>query len=98
VSNLKNGHRERAVKRAFRARCQAAGSACWICRQPIDYAAKPQTPESFEPDHHHPVKTHPHLAYEPTNLRPSHCRCNRSRRDDPPPTAMWVRADWGGAA
>jgi hypothetical protein len=98
MSNLRNGHRERNVKRDFRARCQAAGAPCWICRQPIDYAAKPQTPNAFEPDHYWPVKTHQHLAYDPGNLRPSHSRCNRSRHDAAPPTGEWVRADWGGVA
>lgn len=53
---------------------------CWLCRQPIDYTAAPQTPDAFEPDHFHPRKTHPELSIDPANLRPSHCSCNRSRQ------------------
>lgn len=59
---------------------------CWLCGQPIDYNAKPQTPDAFEPDHVHPKKTHPHLAEDPGNIRASHSRCNRSRgARDPKP-------------
>jgi len=94
VSNLNNGHRERRLKHEFRARCQAAKLPCWICRAPIDYTARPQTPDSFEPDHYRPVKTHSAMGYDMSNLRPSHSRCNRSRQADPPPTSPWVRADW----
>ena len=94
MSNLRNGSLERKVKREFRAQCRAWRPVCWRCRQPIDYEAPPQTPESFEPDHYHPVSTHPHLAYDITNLRPSHCKCNRERGNTPPEQGRWVPADW----
>lgn len=94
MSNLRNGHRERMLKREFRARCQAARLPCWICRAPIDYHARPQSPNAFEPDHYHPVRTRRELGYDMSNLRPSHSRCNRSRQADPPPTTRWVRANW----
>ncbi len=94
MSNLNNGNRERAIKREFRARCEGVNAACWQCRQPIDYLARAQTPNAFEADHYHPVSTHPHLGYDMSNLRPSHCRCNRSRQAGPPPTSQWIRADW----
>lgn len=94
MSNLKNGHAERKVKGEFRARCKASRARCWLCHQAIDYDAPPQTPEAFEPDHYHPVSTHRHLAYDITNLRPSHCRCNRSRCNTPPEQGKWVPANW----
>lgn len=94
MSNLRNGSLERKVKREFRQRCKATRAVCWLCRQPIDYSAAPQTPEAFEPDHYHPVESHPHLAYDMTNLRPSHCRCNRARQDTPPEQRRWVQPDW----
>lgn len=57
------------------------GARCWICGGRIDYAAKPQTPFAYEPDHVEPVERRPDLAYELSNIRPSHCKCNRSRGD-----------------
>lgn len=55
-------------------------SPCWICGGAIDYTAKPSTtPESWEPDHKHSVKTHPELAEVPENIFPSHKSCNRSK-------------------
>jgi hypothetical protein len=99
MSNLNNGHRERKLKREFRAQCQAANRTCHICRQSIDYAAPPQTPNAFEPDHLYPVSVRPDLAYDVTFWRPSHCSCNRSRQAAPPAAeGEWVRADWGGVA
>lgn len=63
-------------------RDKAKGAACWICHQPIDYAAAPSsTPSSYEPDHYHDVKRHPELALCPENVRPSHKSCNRSRKN-----------------
>lgn len=72
------------LKRAFREQCEAVDTPCWLCGQPIDWSAAPQTQDAFEPDHFHPQVTHPELALDPENLRPSHMSCNRSRRDDVP--------------
>lgn len=97
MSNLRNGHRERRLKREHRRLCQSARLPCWICGEAIDYSAPPQSRDAFESDHVHPVKTHPHLAYMASNLRPSHSSCNRSRGAAPVDTAttgQWVRADW----
>ena len=55
-------------------------SKCWICGGAIDYGAKPSsTPDSWEPDHRHSVKSHPELAEVPENVMPSHKSCNRSK-------------------
>lgn len=52
---------------------------CWICRQPINYAAKANSSDAFEVDHIKPLSTHPHLAEEPTNLASVHSLCNRAK-------------------
>ncbi|MBO0676827.1 HNH endonuclease [Mycolicibacterium sp. S2-37] len=67
---------------------------CVHCRQPIDYSAPRNHPESFEADHIYPVKTHPHRAYDPTNLQPSHSKCNRERGATPYVAKKWVQPDW----
>lgn len=63
-------------------RDSATRAACWICGQPIDYAARPSTtPDSWEPDHRATRKDHPELALDPANIMPAHRRCNRARGD-----------------
>ena len=89
---INNGHRWRTIKHDFQARCRATNAPCHICHQPINWNAPPQHPEAFEPDHYYPRKTHPHLAYDPGNLRPSHSRCNRTRGDTPMPPPTWTKA------
>lgn len=54
---------------------------CWICQQPINYSAPPESDDSFSADHFHPRSTHPHLAEEPSNLRSAHLHCNKARGD-----------------
>jgi len=72
------------VKAEFREACAQVNAPCWLCGQPIDYLAAPNTPDSFDADHFYPQSTHPELAEDPNNLRPSHCSCNRSRKDGQP--------------
>ncbi|AXQ51900.1 HNH endonuclease [Gordonia phage Catfish] len=74
----------RRLKAAFRRKCADARAVCWLCGQPIDYALEHPHPYAFEPDHYHPVATHPHLAEDPANLRPSHADCNKRRGDRAP--------------
>lgn len=59
---------------------KAEGQPCWHDGQPINYDGEANTPDSFELDHVRPVKSHPELALDPGNARPSHTRCNRSRQ------------------
>jgi len=94
VNRSLRGYRWRQVAAKFRARCAAIGAPCWLCDQPIDYTARPQTESAFEADHKLPVETHPHLAFMAGNLRPSHCSCNRSRGARPVVDGPWVTADW----
>jgi len=94
LSNLRNGHRWRSIKREFFNRCRAVKATCVHCDQPIDYNAQPQSANAFEADHRLPVKSHPHLAYAISNLQPSHASCNRVRGDRPMQSSAWVPADW----
>lgn len=87
------GHRWRKLKARFKADCRNRRAPCW-CGGPIDYDAPAQSPYGFEADHYHPVATHPHLMYAYSNLRPSHCKCNRARRDAAPDERPWVKPDW----
>jgi 5-methylcytosine-specific restriction endonuclease McrA len=89
-----SGYRWRQLRARFRSQCHAAHARCWLCGGPIDWDAAPNTPASFEVDHALPRSTHPELAWEPANFRPSHVSCNRSRGHRPHPRAGWVPAAW----
>lgn len=68
------------IRPQFRTKCAEEHAPCWICNQPIDYTISDATDdEVWEPDHVHPVSTHPHLYEDPANLRASHRACNRQR-------------------
>jgi 5-methylcytosine-specific restriction endonuclease McrA len=88
------GHRWRRLRDRFRADCRNRRAPCWICRQPIDYQAPPQTPTAFEADHYKPVTTHQWLAYDYTNLRPAHVKCNRARQAKPDQHTGWIAPNW----
>lgn len=79
--------RRRGSARWLKARARAfdrdrrSGARCWICGQPIDYSLGVSTcDEAWEADHYLPVSRHPELEYDVTNVRPSHRKCNRSRK------------------
>ncbi len=62
-------------------------SKCWLCRDSIDYTAKPgTTPNSHELDHAHPVDDRPDLQEDADNFRHSHSSCNGSRGKRAPNT------------
>lgn len=73
--------RWRRLRKELYRRDRAANACCWICHQPIDYRARPGTPDAWEPDHVKDVRSFPSLAFEPSNVMPAHCSCNRSRKD-----------------
>lgn len=79
-------HQATKLSRTFKNHCQQHQAPCWLCGHPIHYTAPPTHPFSFETDHYHPRKTHPHLTLTWQNLRPAHKTCNRSRGTKPPPT------------
>lgn len=71
----------RILRRQCFERDRRLDAPCWICGEPIDYSlGQSTTRESYEADHYLDVKNHPELAHEPTNIRPSHVKCNRSRK------------------
>lgn len=90
------------LKAAFKANCRTTGAKCWLCilrgdveHADIDYSAPPQSSNAFEADHYYPWDSFPHLRYQWSNLRASHARCNRQRRNDMPgPPQAWVKPDW----
>ena len=98
MSNLRNGHRDRVLKRQHRQRCRAANLPCALCGDVIDYALPHTSPQAFQSDHRIPVSVRPDMAYMPSNLQPAHASCNKSRGTSPlesmSVSGQWVRADW----
>lgn len=85
----------RALRAQLAADYRAANAPCWLCGQAIDYDAPANDPEALDIDHVHPRSTHPHLALDPGNTRPSHCRCNRSKGvGQARPAVGAVTEDW----
>lgn len=80
MGNL-GGSRWRNLKAQALRRDMRKDARCWICGGRIDYRAEPGTPDAWEPDHIKPRSKYPELTYDITNLAPSHCSCNRSRKD-----------------
>lgn len=82
------------LRAIFRAECAdpeqtnwdgSTGQACcWLCGKPINYDLRHGHPEAWELDHAWPVSTHPALAEDPANFRPSHADCNQRRGDRAP--------------
>jgi len=76
------------LRAVFLDECKEANAPCWLCGQPIDYRIPHNDPvtgavnrEAFELDHAYPRSTHPELAEDPSNFRPSHRACNLKRSD-----------------
>ena len=92
----RSGYRYRTERTRFKHRCQQSGAPCWRCGRPIDYNLRHPAPMAFELDHYHPVITHRHLIYDPTNFRPAHARCNHTKLTVPDAgqQTTWKRADW----
>lgn len=82
-------------RKLFRARCEEEHARCWLCGQPIDYAAPVGHVDSFELDHFYTVSAHPELQEDPANFRPAHMLCNRQRGDGPPmPSLGSLSRNW----
>lgn len=79
VSDPRCTRRWRVLRESLFLRDKKANAKCWICGQAIDYRAAAGTPDSWEPDHVVPVTSRPDLAFDPGNIKPAHCSCNRSR-------------------
>ena len=79
-----HSRRYQEMRAELKAIWRTANAPCWLCGQPIAWDGSKNEPDSFELDHAQPRKTHPHLALDRTNARPSHHRCNRSRGTSAP--------------
>lgn len=71
--------RQRANQVGLRAAAERVAAECWLCHQPIDYAADASSDNSFSADHVMPYADHPELREDPANLAPAHLGCNRRR-------------------
>lgn len=89
VQVIVGGRSERTIEQCVRRGTLHAGCA----GNPIDYDAPANAAESYEADHFHSVSTHPQLANDPENLRPSHSGCNRSRGNKAIDTDTWVQSE-----
>lgn len=80
----------------FTAECKKTRPKCWLCRQEIDYDLDYDASNSgyFQVDHYYPISTHPALAADPNNLRPSHAGCNRERGNGVPLVLDNCSRDW----
>lgn len=94
ASHERGGYRWRKIAAKFKTECQRRNDQCWLCREPIDYDAPPQTASAFEADHYRPASTHPQLALIMGNLRASHSSCNRSRGTKTVESNEWVAANF----
>lgn len=80
ASTRNRGREARQFRAEMKAIWQAINQACAECGQAtIDWDGPANAPDSFELDHRHPIATHPELEFDPTNVRPTHSRCNRSK-------------------
>ena len=69
----------------LRAQVRARREKCCRCGQVIDYSLAYPDPGSFSVDHYpYPRATHPHLLYDPANLRAAHLQCNQAGGSKPP--------------
>lgn len=89
-------HQYRQLRAELKDIWQTVNAACWICGQAtIQWDAPPADPDAFELDHIESRKARPDLAYERTNMAPSHLRCNRAKGAGPAaPTIGETTEDW----
>ena len=80
MADRQHGQKAHEFRRGMRKLWEAVNAPCAICgQQTIDYLAEAHLPDALELDHIYPVATHPHLEFDPGNVRPTHSRCNRHR-------------------
>lgn len=95
----RNTRRFKELKREFFGRCMRDRPPCWLCGQPIDYAAEPgSTDDSLTLDHIRPVAKRPDLQEDPANFAPAHRSCNVRRGDRDPHAGLgMLTRDWDGS-
>lgn len=95
MSDVLGSSEYRALRAELKAVWWEADAPCWICGQEIYYDGDPNLPDSFDLDHVKSRKKHPELALDPRNCKPSHVRCNRSRKHNAPRPSIGVTSeDW----
>jgi 5-methylcytosine-specific restriction endonuclease McrA len=79
--------------RRLRAEVLARNSVCYLCGHSIDQSLHWNDPMGATVDHVIPRRVAPHLALDPTNVRPAHRRCNSRKNDQLRPENMpWSEA------
>lgn len=63
----------------MRAEVLARSQVCWLCGYTIDIALPRTHRMSATVDHVIPRAVAPHLALDPSNLRPAHRACNSAK-------------------
>lgn len=96
----------RTLRDKFKAYAKAKNLPCWYAAygkclldgMAIDYDIPAQSrPDAFETDHKKSRATHPHLTMVWSNLRASHCTCNRTyqhRSNSIVAQQDWVKPKW----
>ena len=67
--------------KTLRRRLVAAATVCAVCGGLLDKHGPARSRWRPSVDHIYPVRTHPHLAFEPSNLRVVHVGCNTRREN-----------------
>lgn len=75
----RSGRRWRTLKDNLLVSSRSQQRPCILCGQPIDYSLTSDHPEAFSVEHIKAWSTHPELREDPSNLAPSHSRCNKSK-------------------
>lgn len=88
------GRSGRRWRRAVEQLKREAPPICWLDGRPIDMTLDPRDPMSWTADHVIPLSQRPDLAYEPSNLRPAHRRCNSIKSDGQPPIPLKSSRRW----
>lgn len=84
TDNIKDPRGGRAWRK-LRLMVLATSDRCWLCGKVR--CEKGCCDRANTADHVLPFSTHPHLAMEPSNLKPAHRCCNSKRGDSPPDVA-----------
>jgi 5-methylcytosine-specific restriction endonuclease McrA len=109
MSSKAGDARSSAAWKRLRARLIAQATHCAVCGMWLDKDAAPRTRWRPSVDHILPLIDHPHLAYDPANLRVVHTGCNsrlsnQARRGHAdriggkprhwPPRRQWGSREW----
>lgn len=88
------GRKATDFRNTMKSQWEPVNAACGLCGQAdIDWDAPANTPDAFELDHIITVEAAPHLQFEPSNTRPTHHRCNRSRGSGDGPAAPGITSE-----